>query len=239
MRRKEGEMTGDAFNPDVKTDNRDPRVACMLLLDTSGSMSGQPITELNAGYAALRTGLNEDPLARKRAEIGVVTFGGSARIAVPFSEARDLEGTTFSPGGGTPMGAALDLGLDQVISRKQTYKDAGLEYFRPWLMIITDGAPTDGAAFTQAAARAKEFEAKKGVAIFPIGVQGADMNVLSEISAREPLQLAGLQFVELFLWLSASLGAVSQSKPGASDEEIAGNEAAEQIPLPAPTWAHV
>ena len=54
------------------------------------------------------------------------------------------------------MGEALDLGLDQLTARKQSYKTAGLEYFRPWLFVITDGAPTDGQRFEAAAARANE-----------------------------------------------------------------------------------
>lgn len=235
------------FSPAVKQDNRDPRVACALLLDTSDSMSytvggagPRPIDQLNLGYDALRESLAEDPLARKRTEISVVTFGGSAQIAVPFTEGRDLAPSTFSAGGGTPMGAALELGLDQVLARKQTYKDAGLEYFRPWLFVITDGAPTDGARFDAAAARVRDVEAQKGVTVFAVGVAGADMGTLARLSAvREPVMLDGLKFVELFQWLSASMSVVSQSSPGSSDAQIAQREQEEQNPLPSPRgWAN-
>jgi uncharacterized protein YegL len=226
------------FSPAVKHDNRDPRVACALLLDTSASMGGEPIAQLNKGYEALREALGEDPLARKRTEIAVVTFGGSEQLAVPFTEGRDLEPKSFHANGATPMGAALELGLDQLIARKQSYKDAGLEYYRPWLFVITDGAPTDGSRFTAAAARVRETEAKKGVAVFAVGVEGADMGTLAQLSdTREPLQLDGLKFIELFQWLSASMGVVSQSIPGATDAEVASNE---QIPLPSPRgWANL
>jgi uncharacterized protein YegL len=226
------------FAPSVKHDNRDPRVACALLLDTSASMGGEPIQALNAGYDALREALSEDPLARKRTEIAVITFGGSEQLVVPFTEGRDLQPQTFTAGGGTPLGGALELGLDQVLARKQTYKDAGLEYFRPWIFVITDGAPTDGAQFTTAAARVREVEAKKGVTVFGVGVAGADMTTLGQISARAPVALAGLEFIKMFEWLSASMSVVSQSTPGASDNQIASNEAAEQNPLPSPAgWA--
>lgn len=227
------------FSPAVKHDNRDPRVACALLLDTSLSMSGEPIAQLNKGYETLREALIEDPLARKRTEIAVVTFGGTEQLAVPFTEGRDLEPKTFLADGGTPMGAALDLGLDQLLARKQSYKEAGLEYFRPWLFVITDGAPTDGQRFVDAAARVREAEANKGVTVFAVGVEGADVATLAQFStAREPLQLDGLKFIQLFEWLSASMSVVSQSSPGASDAEIAGNEQAEQMPLPSPKgWA--
>jgi uncharacterized protein YegL len=229
------------FSPAVKHDNRDPRVACALLLDTSASMNGEPIAQLNKGYEALREALDEDPLARKRTEIAVVTFGGSEQLAIPFTEGRDLEPKSFHANGATPMGAALELGLDQLIARKQSYKDAGLEYYRPWLFVITDGAPTDGSRFTAAAARVRETEAQKGVAVFAVGVGGADMGTLAQLSdMREPLQLDGLKFIELFQWLSASMGVVSQSIPGATDAEVASNEQAEQIPLPSPRgWANL
>jgi uncharacterized protein YegL len=233
------------FSPEVNKDNRDPRVACALLLDTSYSMSvangdgGTPIEELNKGYEALRESIKEDPLARKRTEIAVITFGGTAQLAIPFTEGRDLPERTFHADGGTPMGSALDLALDQLVARKQEYKNAGLEYFRPWLFVITDGAPTDGPMYDAAAARVRQMEAAKGVAVFAVGVPGADMNMLGRICARQPLPLAGLNFIGLFEWLSASMGAVSQSLPGASDSQIANNEQTQQIPLPAPDWTHV
>lgn len=235
------------FSPAVNEDNHDPRVACALLLDTSYSMGlstqdgRTPIDELNAGYDALREALAEDPLARKRTEIGVVTFGGSVQLAVPFTEGRDLQPQTFTANGNTPMGEALDLGLDQLTARKQSYKNAGLEYFRPWLFVITDGAPTDTARFEAAAARVREAERKKGVAVFAVGVEGADMQTLAKLSSvRVPLMLKGLEFIKMFEWLSASMSTVSQSRPGASDSEVAQNEEEEQIPLESPAgWAQV
>jgi uncharacterized protein YegL len=201
-------------------------------------MGGEPIAALNQGYEALREALSEDPLARKRTEIAVITFGGSENLAVPFTEGRDLQPMTFTANGGTPMGAALDLGLDQLTARKQTYKDAGLEYFRPWLFVITDGAPTDGARFSAAAARVRQAEQNKGVTVFGVGVPGADMGTLGQIGSRQPLMLQGLNFIGLFEWLSARMSVVSQSSPGASDTQIAANEASEQTPLPSPAgWA--
>ena len=128
--------------------------------------------------------------------------------------------------------------MDQLLARKQTYKDAGLEYFRPWLFVITDGAPTDASQFTAAAARVREVEARKGVTVFAVGVEGADMRTLEQLSAREPVGLNGLKFIELFQWLSASMSVVTQSTPGASDAAIATKEQQEQIPLPPPSgWA--
>ena len=110
-------------------------------------MSGEPISLLNRGFELFCEEIKKDDLAKKRAEITVITFGGSARVEIPFTEGRDLQPRRLESGGGTPMGAALDLALDQLDQQKQAYKEAGLEYYRPWMFVLTDGAPTDGAVF--------------------------------------------------------------------------------------------
>jgi uncharacterized protein YegL len=228
------------FSPRVNEANPDPRIACALLLDTSGSMNGEPIEQLNRGFELFCEEIKTDELAKKRAEITVITFGGVARVEIPFTEGRDLQPRTLAPTGGTPLGAALQLALDQLEQQKQAYKQAGLEYYRPWLFVLTDGAPTDGNAFTDAAARVREAEAGRKVSVFGIGVgPHANLDRLRELSAqRVPLMLEGLSFSEFFSWLSASLSAASASNAfGSSDAGVARAESDEQIPLPPAGWA--
>lgn len=235
----------------VNEDNPDPRVACALLLDTSASMGTpdpsmgtpdtEPISQLNEGFRVFCDEIKQDPLAKKRTEVAVITFGGTARVEIPFTEGRDLQPQAFTATGGTPMGAALDLALNELMTQKRSYKQAGLEYFRPWLFLITDGAPTDGPDFERAVERVRQAEDAKGVSIFAIGVGNrADLIQLAKLSAtRQPLMLKGYSFREMFSWLSASMGAVSRSSTfGSSDTAVAQAEAMEQNPLPAPDgWA--
>ena len=229
-----------AFNPPVKQDNPDPRVACALLLDTSYSMKGERIEHLNAGFATFCASIAEDPLARKRTDVTVVTFGGVVEVAVPFQEGRDLTATTFTAQGATPLGEALDTGLDLLAARKSEYKEAGLEYYRPWLFVITDGMPTDEQRFAGASTRVRQAEAAKQVTGCAGGAGDADLETLSRLSAvREPLALNGMRFEELCAWLSTSMSVVTQSSAfGATDATVAATEAAEQVPLPPPSgWA--
>lgn len=204
-------------------------------------MGGIPITELNAGFEVFCREIKDDPLARKRTEVSVITFGGVARVEIPFTEGRDLQPREFSASGGTPLGAALNLALEELQARKDAYKSSGLEYFRPWLFVITDGAPTDSDKFVLAAARVREVEAANGVAVFGVAVgSGVDMAQLATISdLRQPLSLSGYSFAEMFSWLSASMGVVSSSGNfGSSDTGISQAESTEQTPLPTPTgWA--
>jgi uncharacterized protein YegL len=229
------------FSPRVNEENPDPRIACALLLDTSSSMSGEPIAELNQGFALFCAEIGQDDLAKKRAEITVITFDSTARVEIPFTEGRHLQPRQLNASGSTAMGAALNLALDELTAQKQSYRQAGLEYYRPWLFVLTDGAPTDGHVFTSAAARVREAEAAKGVSVFAIGIgSGANMTTLKELSAqREPLRLQGLSFKEFFTWLSKSLSAASASNAfGGSDASVAQAETTQQIPLPSPRgWA--
>jgi uncharacterized protein YegL len=228
------------FTPRVNEENPDPRIACALLLDTSSSMAGEPIDQLNRGFELFCDEIKKDELAKKRAEITVISFGNMARVEIPFTEGRDLQPRWLDASGSTPMGAALNLALDQLTQQKQAYKKAGLEYYRPWLFVLTDGEPTDGQVFTSAAARVREAEAARGVSVFAIGIgAGANLARLKELSAqRAPAKLDGLSFREFFSWLSASLGAASASNAfGSSDEGVARAESTEQIPLPPAGWA--
>lgn len=205
--------------------NPEPRCPCVLLLDVSGSMSGQPLAELNAGLAVFKDELAADALAMQRVEVAIVTFGPT-KVETPFTSASTFYPPTLSPQGDTPMGSAIMQALDLVRDRKAEYRTNGISYYRPWVFLITDGGPTD--SWQAAAAAVTEGEASKQFAFFAIGVKGANMGVLKQISsAREPLSLDGLKFRELFSWLSSSLRSVSRSTPGT------------EVPLSPPGWASV
>ena len=214
-----------AFNTSEFVDNPEPRCPCVLLLDVSGSMTGPPLDELNAGLLTLREDLSSDPLALKRVEIGIVTFG-PVKVEASFTGASMFAPPTLQAQGDTPMGAAITHALGMVEDRKREYRSNGISYYRPWVFLITDGAPTD--AWQAAASSVREGEASKKFAFFAIGVKGANMDILRQISAREPLSLQGLKFRELFSWLSSSLRSVSRSKLDA------------EVPLASPKgWASV
>ncbi|WP_425145056.1 vWA domain-containing protein [Deinococcus sp.] len=192
-------------------DNPEPRCPVLLLVDTSGSMNGAAIAELNEGLRTFKRELEADELASKRCEVALVTFG-PVRTVSDFVAVQSFVPPVLQADGNTPIGEAVTHGLNLLRQRKELIRQNGIGMYRPWVFLITDGAPTDK---WQAAAEAvRRGEAAKSFAFFAVGVKGADMGVLAQLSVREPLRLEGLKFRELFVWLSASLRAVSQSTPG-------------------------
>lgn len=197
-------------------DNPDPRVPCVLLLDISHSMSGQPIAELNAGLQQYRDELIQDNLASRRVEIAIFTFGGNVSLERDFVTARLFDPPTLHANGHTPMAEAVVRGVKHLEDRKATYQANGVGYYRPWIFLITDGEPTDDAeAWRLACEAVRRGEEKKKFTFFAVGTGDANFNKLREVSPmRPPLQLKGIAFRELFRWLSNSQTRVSQSQVG-------------------------
>ncbi|MEH1998010.1 MAG: VWA domain-containing protein [Nostoc sp.] len=208
-------------------ENPENRCPVILLLDTSGSMSGQPIQELNQGLAAFKEDVLKDSQASLSVEVAMITFGSIANLIQDFVTIDQFTPPILEADGLTPMGTAIEYALDFLENRKQTYKDNGILYYRPWVFLITDGAPTD--SWDSAAQRLREAEAQSRLSFFAVGVKGADMNILKQISPpeRPPVMLNGLDFRELFVWLSASMKRVSSGKVG------------QAVALPAMGWGQI
>ena len=197
-------------------ENPGPYCPCILLLDVSGSMSGARINSLNEGLKAFKDSLNEDDLARNRVQVAIVTFAGTTKIVQEFITATELSPPILeTEPGGTRMSSAILTSVDMIKERKSLYKSGGVEYFRPWIFLITDGEPTDDPhTFTKAAHAVKKGESEKAFAFFSVGVEEADLDKLKLLSTRSPVALKGLQFGAMFSWLSKSLSSVSGSQVG-------------------------
>lgn len=195
-------------------DNPTARIPVCLVLDTSSSMEGLPINELNEGVTMFMNEILKDEITRYSAEISVVTFGGTVNKVLDFGNLEDQKIPIFSANGGTPMGEGVETTLDLLDERKKEYQKAGVDYFQPWMILMTDGQPTD--SIETAVTQTCDLIENRKLTIFPIGIgDSVDMSVLARFSPkRSPMKLQGLKFKEFFEWLSQSVSAVSQSIPG-------------------------
>lgn len=212
-------------------ENPEPRCPCLLLLDTSGSMEGAPIEALHQGLRAFKNELADNAAASRRVEVAVVTFDDTVNVVQEFVTADLFEPPVFTAGGHTCMAQALMDALDLVQSRKEQYRANGIAYYQPWIFMITDGEPDpelESEEFIRNVAdRLRTEETNKKLVFYAVGVEGANMKRLEQISVRPPVKLVGMNFQSMFLWLSASIGSVAQHSP---EEQM-------QIALPPPESA--
>ena len=192
-------------------------LACVLLLDTSGSMTGAPIDNLNRALQVFREKIALDELASRRVDIAVVEFNNDARVVQDFTPIAQMEPVTLYANGMTYMGAGIDLAIDMVKARNQFYNSVGTPVFRPWIFMITDGAPTDD--IENAARRVREEESKGThgkLKFFALGVGEYDRETLFRLTNRV-MELTDMNFYGIFDWMSESMVAISVSRVG---EEI-------------------
>jgi uncharacterized protein YegL len=195
--------------------NPTPRTPVCLCLDTSGSMQGQPIEELARGAAQFIEELQSDEMAAASVELCVVTFGESVAVQRDFGT---LTGTPpqipLVASGPTPMGAGVVRALDLLEQRKREYQNTGVDYHQPWLVLMSDGQPTDD--ISAAATRCASLVSGRKLSVFAVGIGAqSDPTSLARFSpTRQPVKLAGVRFRDFFQWLSRSVQRVSASTVG-------------------------
>lgn len=193
--------------------NNITKVAIVLCVDTSSSMSGKPIQELNRGIELFFKELYNDEIARYSAEVAIVEFNTKANTKLPFTavDSVDEMQSDLEAHGYTALGAAVQIALNELDNKKREYQQDGLSYYQPWLILMSDGSPTDDYHAIAKEAHQRS-EALKLLSI-PIGIgSSADLDTLAKFSATVPaLTLKDNNFKSFFKWLSASVSNQSRS----------------------------
>jgi len=205
--------------------NAAPRCPVVLLLDVSGSMAGQPIAELNAGVRQFIAETQADEAASMSVELEIITISTEAKAVLPFTTMSAVTPPgSFVAGGKTSIGAALNLADKHLSARRELYRANGISSYKPFLILVSDGGPTDG---WKAVAQNFRAKAERGGFTF-IGVEvGARANheKMCQIVPAEPgpVKLKGLRFKQFFRWLTDSLGRVSASTVAEQDNVAYGS----------------
>ncbi len=192
----------------------EPHLPVMLLLDTSGSMDGKPLEELKEGYNNFITQTASDETAKKRVDIAVMTFSGAGvkliRDFMPISKAIEMPHLEFKAEGNTPMGEAIEKGVQTLRDRCRIYDEAGVPHYKGWIFILTDGEATDDTTKAKELIRQREDSGR--LKFFSVAVNNANTDALKNLSPRVIQCTKENDFKGLFDWLAASMTTVSASR---------------------------
>lgn len=204
------------------------RLPVYLLLDTSGSMHGEPIEAVKTGVQTLVSTLRQDPYALETAYLSVITFDSKAQQVIPLTELPSFQIPSIAASGVTELGEALEL-LADCIDREVTKTTQEVKGdWKPLVFIMTDGSPTDDWKKGLAKLNLKRL----GIIVACAAGHAADTSVLKQITeAVVKLDAADSSAIKAFFrWVSDSISTGSQ-KVEQGYKEVAGLE---DLPPPPP-----
>lgn len=195
------------------------RLPVYLVLDVSGSMSGEPIEALRQGIKALLSDLRNDPQALETAYLSVITFGSTAQQVCPLTELMQFQEPNLDASGATALGEGLTL-LEQCIDKEvqKTTEDQKGDW-KPLVFLMTDGMPTD--SWEDAADRIKQKGQVANIIACAAG-PGADSSILKRIT-EIVVELKTLQPNDLAAyidWVSKSIKMTSKSIQVTADAPV-------------------
>lgn len=205
------------------------RLPVYILLDTSGSMYGEPIEAVKNGVQVLVSSLRDDPYALETAYLSIITFNTTAQQLTPLTELASFQQPNIEASGCTSLGAALTL-LAQKVDQEVTKTTPEVKGdWKPLVFIMTDGNPTDD--ITQGVADIKSR--KLGMVVACAAGKAADANVLKRITdSVVSLDTADSTTIKSFFkWVSASIS-TSSMKVEESGFEFGGTM--NELPPPPP-----
>lgn len=203
---------------DYLLENYEQKSLCVFVLDISRTMRGQRIEELNKSLQSFYNVISSDETTSQRLELAIVTFGDNVNVIQSPSLITDMQfPELIATVDDAVLCDAVEEAINIVNNRKEWYKSTGQPYYRPWIILITDGEPNEGQDVSALASKIKKDTSEKKYVFLPIGVDNANMQVLQSIQGQIPaMKLKGTKFGSFFKWLSASMGTVVSSEEGSA-----------------------
>lgn len=202
---------GDIAIPEIK-DVNEAHMALCFLLDTSGSMAGQGIEELNKGINLFKEQVCQDEQTRRILDVSIIAFNGNTTVVQEFVPVEHMQPVALQAGGQTFMAPALREAMRMVNDRVHLYRRSGTESYKPWVILISDGEPLDN--IDDAVSEVYQMTEEGKLRVYSFGVGGCNMGILHKISGNNVFRLENYDFTSFFDWLNKSMRTVSQSAPG-------------------------
>lgn len=190
-------------------------LACAVLIDTSGSMTGCE-SQIEEAIRAMKEAIEGDDNARGRVEISLIAFDDEVRELASFGPIAKLEVPRIKCGGMTCTHAAVEFALHRVEERKEDYKKNRVTYNQPWIWLLTDGGSND----PDNGAYQKLLEAQKNKKCVFFGVAVGNQVDESELGGMHQngmiFRVGKDNLADAFEYLSQSVASASQTVPGAT-----------------------
>jgi uncharacterized protein YegL len=191
----------------------EPHMALVFLLDTSRSMEGDAIRNLNEGLNRFKIEVCErNKQTKDILDVAIIEFNSNYRVVQDFVPIEYMDSVNLTATGGTNMSPAIREALKMVDERSRFYRRTGTEPYKPWVILVSDGAPGDD--INEVTQEIKAMEKAGLVSFRSLGVEGYDSNILHTLCDKKVMKLEGYDFTSFFDWVNKSMRSVSQSSPG-------------------------
>lgn len=194
--------------------NTATRLPLCLCIDASMSMRFENrIDRINGGIRQLIADLKAEPYAVDSVELSIISFGGKKHeVICDFSSVAKISFEDIRVGGATPLGGAVRYALDRLEERVQFYNDEGLDYYKPWLIIMSDGEATDD--YRKVAQDVKFMEANEDLKVKCVVLGNEGFDTLKSFTKEKVIGIDEIKISSFFSWLSSSMGDLMKSTPG-------------------------
>lgn len=204
--------------------NYERKLPVVLVIDSSGSMSGARIEEVNKGLRLLEQEILADATARQRVDLCIVTFNHEVKVVREFDLVTENSMTTLHAEGNTRLVDGVREGIQRAKERIDWIFETAQDCYRPYLILLTDGEPDPGQDVEGLAKELSEltnagYESPKSPGhprkfnIMTVGVEGADFKSLQKISPKTPLRLNETRFQDFWLYIRTLTKSLSRAKP--------------------------
>ena len=206
--------------------SNEPHMALLFLLDTSGSMYGKPIEELNEGINRFKKQVCEDAKTKAILDVAIIEFNSTWRVLQDFVPVEYMEEVHLEANGSTYLKEPLNKAIEMVDERSRFYRRSGSEPYKPWIVLISDGKPFDEPE--ELVSTIEAMVSKEKLAFWSLAVNDADLELLHKLSGKRVLKLEEYDFKGFFDWVNKSMRAVSTSSPG---EKVKGQELPDTVTI--------